>query len=42
MFVSKCLSDREYESAMQAATGARQEAVATVAEREAYEMALVS
>lgn len=42
MFVSKCLSDREYESAMQAATGARQEAVATVAEREAYEMALTS
>ncbi|KAG8973011.1 Splicing factor [Tulasnella sp. 425] len=42
MFVSKCLSDREYESAMQAATEARQEAVATIAEREAYEMALTS
>ncbi|KIO31343.1 hypothetical protein M407DRAFT_220481 [Tulasnella calospora MUT 4182] len=42
MFVSKCLSDREYESAMEAATTARQETVAAIAEREAYEMALTN
>ncbi|KAG9040601.1 Splicing factor [Tulasnella sp. UAMH 9824] len=42
MFVSKCLSDREYESAMEAATAARQEAVGTIAERETYEMALTN
>ncbi|KAG8925497.1 Splicing factor [Tulasnella sp. 408] len=42
MFVSKCLSDREYESAMEAATTARQEAVATIAERETYELGLTN
>ncbi|KAG8982971.1 Splicing factor, partial [Tulasnella sp. 427] len=42
MFVSKCLSDKEYESAMEAATKARQDAVSTVAEREAFELALTN